>query len=74
MPMKKTVSTLLWTIASQVVGLVIFFVYIIAIDPLRTHAGLVGRLFIIGLPVLVVLLGVWGVLPGTRRSKEVAHT
>ncbi len=73
MPMKKTVFTFLWTIASQFVGLVIFFVYIMAIDPLRTHAGLVGRLFVIGLPVLVVLLGVWGLLPGTRRTKAMAH-
>ncbi len=70
--MKRTVSTFLWTIASQVVGLVLFFVYVIVIDPLRTHAGLVARLFVIGLPVLVLLLGVLGVLPGTRRSKEVA--
>ena len=64
--MKKTVSTFLWTVASQVVGLAVFFLYITAIDPLRTHAGLVARLFVIGLPVLVVLLGVLGVLPGTR--------
>ncbi len=71
--MKKTVCVLLWTIASQAVGLVIFFVYIIAINPLRTHAGLVGRIFVIGLPVLVWLLGAWGVLPGTRRNKDVAH-
>jgi hypothetical protein len=72
--MKKTVSTVLWTIASQIVGLVIFFVYIMAIDPLRTHASLVARLFVLGVPALVWLLGLWGVLPGTRRSKEVAHT
>ena len=72
MQMKKTVSTLLWTIASQVVGLIIFLVYIMAVDPLRTHAGLVARLFVLGLPVLVLLLGVCGVLPGTRR-KEAAR-
>ena len=71
--MKKTVSTLLWTTASQIVGLVIFFVYIMAIDPLRAHADLVARCFVLGLPVLVLLLGLWGVLPGTRR-KEAAHT
>ncbi len=72
--MKKTVSTFLWTIASRIVGLIIFFVYIMAIDPLRTHAGLVARLFVLGVPALVLLLGLWGVLPGTHRSKEVAHT
>jgi hypothetical protein len=72
--MKKTVSTFLWTIASQVVGLTVFFLYITAIDPLRTHASLVGRLFIVGLPVLVLLFSILGALPGTRRSREVAHT
>ena len=71
--MKKAVSALLWTIASQIVGLAIFFVYVMAVDPLRTHAGLVARLFVLGLPLLVLLLGLWGVLPGTR-CKEVAHT
>ncbi len=72
--MKRTVSTFLWTIASQVVGLVIFFVYIIVIDPLRTHAGLVARLFVLALPALVLVLGLCGVLPGTRRGNEVTHT
>ncbi len=74
MPMKRTVSTILWTIASQVVGLVIFFIYIMAIDPSRTHAGVIARLFVIGLPVLVLLFGFCGVLPGTRRSGEAART
>ncbi len=71
--MKKTISVFLWAILSQIVGVVIFFVYIIAIDPLRTHAGLVARLFVLGVPALAFLLGLLGVLPGTRPSKEVAH-
>ncbi len=74
MPMKRTVSTLLWTIASQMVGFTIFFAYVIAIDPLRTHTELVSRIFVLGLPISVALLCVLGVLPGTRCKKEVTHS
>jgi uncharacterized BrkB/YihY/UPF0761 family membrane protein len=86
--MKKTIFTLLWMIALCIVGLVVFAIFITAIMPLPPHAdptspdvqhkvmiyGLVSWVFPIGLPILALILGIFGKLPGTHGRKDLVQT
>jgi hypothetical protein len=79
--MKKTIFIIFWTFAFFIVGLAIFAIYVMAVNPVPSHAdatspevqhwamnaGLVSWIFPIGLPILVLILGICGKLPGTRR-------
>jgi ABC-type Fe3+ transport system permease subunit len=39
-----------------------------------SNAGWIGFwLFMIGLPVVALILGIWGILPGTRRKDRYDH-
>jgi hypothetical protein len=86
--MKKTIFTLLWMIALCIVGFVVFTIFILAVMPLPPHAdptspdslhrvmvyGLVSWLFPIGLPILALILGILGKLPGTHGRKDSVQT
>jgi hypothetical protein len=86
--MKKTIFTLLWMIAVFIVGLAVFAIFTFFIMPLPPHAdptspgvqhtvmiyGLVSWLFPFGLPILALILGIIGKLPGTHGRKDLVQT
>ena len=86
--MKKTIFTLLWMIALCIVGFAAFAIFILDVMPLPPHVdptsadsqhrvmvyGLVSWLFPIGLPILALILGIFGKLPGTQGRKDVLQT
>ena len=85
--MKKTIFTFLWMAGSFVAGLVIFFGLIESVLWIPAHAdvsqpdvqrkamdiGLAIWILLIGLPLLAVILGICGMLPGTKRRKDVVQ-
>jgi hypothetical protein len=82
--MKKIIFIILWAIITYVVGLAVFAIYAFAINPLPPHAdvklpevqhqvmsiGFVSLIFTILLPIVALILGICGVLPGTHRRKD----
>ena len=81
--MKKTVFTILWMLAFCIVGICIFagfsaaivlflhHPYNEALDKNRILAVMVvDWLGPIGLPILALILGIRGALPGTRSKKQ----
>ncbi len=86
--MKKTIFTFLWMAASFIGGLVIFFSLINSVLWIPAHAdvslpdvqrkamdiGLSIWILLIGVPLLALILGICGVLPGTRRRKDLVQT
>lgn len=82
--MKKTIFTLFWMAGSFVAGLEILFILINSVLWIPAHAdvsspdverkalaiGLSIWVLLIGVPLLAMILGICGVLPGTRRHKN----
>jgi hypothetical protein len=81
--MKKTILTILWMIAFSAVGLTIFCILMMKFPPSpfptpeadhqEELACLVGVSFSIGLPIIALILGICGVLPGTSRRKNLVQ-
>ncbi len=85
--MKKTIFTILWMLAFFVVGLIIFGVFSYAMVQSSPHPTdpaaltdtkvrlimLVDWLCPIGLPILALILGILGRLPGTRGRKDLVQ-
>jgi hypothetical protein len=83
--MKKALFTILWMFIFFIVGLVIFAAFsfvMVQSSPRPTGAAslddhkvrlimVVDWLFPIGLPVVALILGICGVLPGTRKGVSV---
>ena len=81
--MKKVVVTILWIFCSFIVGIVVFAVFgyvMVQSSPNPTNPAslddykvrlimVVDWLFPIGLPIIALILGICGVLPGTRSKK-----
>lgn len=85
--MKKSIFTLFWMAGSFVAGLVIFFSLINSVLWIPAHdvsspdvqrkaldIGLSIWILLIGVPLLALILGICGVLPGTRRRKDLVQT
>ncbi|MGA2868105.1 MAG: hypothetical protein ABSF34_02950 [Verrucomicrobiota bacterium] len=86
--MKKIIFAVLWMFASFIIGLFIFGQIITTTLWIPAHAdlsspdvqrkamdiGLVIWIFLIGLPLIALILGICGVLPGTRRGKNLVKT
>jgi hypothetical protein len=82
--MKKTIFTILWMLAFFVVGFIICGVFSFAMVESSPHPAdpaaltdtkvrfitLVDWLCLIGLPILALVLGIFGKLPGTRSRKD----
>ena len=81
--MKKTMFTILWMLAFFIVGFIIFSVFTLvmahtfhtqdqaSLDDWKVRLiMLVDRLGPIGLPVLALILGIIGKLPGTQSQKD----
>jgi hypothetical protein len=82
--MKKILFTILWMFVFFIVGLGIFGHLITTtlwippnadvsspdVQHKAMRIGLVIWIFLIGLPVVALILGICGVLPGTRRRKD----
>jgi hypothetical protein len=85
--MKKTIFTILWMIAFFIVGFIIFgiFSYVMVessphpTDPTSIPVGTVRLIMLvdwlcpIGLPVLALILGLFGKLPGTWSRKDLVQ-
>jgi hypothetical protein len=86
--MKKTKFILLWMFGCFVAGLVIFFSLINSVLWIPAHAdvsspdvqhkalaiGLSAWILLIGVPLLALILGVCGALPGTRQRGDLIQT
>ena len=84
--MKKIMFTILWTIGVYLVGLAIFAIFTLKFvhfspnqdpnSPEVQHeamrAGFVSLIFTILLPIVALILGICGLLPGTRRKKDLS--
>jgi hypothetical protein len=86
--MKKTIFTILWMLAFFTVGFIIFGVFSYAMVQSSPHPTdpasfsdskvrlimLVDWLCPIGLPILALILGILGKLPGTHGRKDLVQT
>jgi heme/copper-type cytochrome/quinol oxidase subunit 2 len=86
--MKKTIFTILWMLAFFVIGLIVFGVFAYAMVQSSPHPTdpasfsvtkvrlimLVDWLCPIGLPILALILGILGKLPGTHGRKDLVQT
>ncbi len=80
----KTTFTILWTFASLLIGFVMLTIAAIIVIQISPHAhypdaivqhqnvlaNFTACLFLVGLPILVMILGIRGKLPGTRSSRS----
>ena len=85
--MKKTIFTILWMLVFLSAGFVIFCFagYVIARPGIRSTGTstlddnkvrlimVIDWLCVYGLPILALILGIFGKLPGTRIRKDLAH-
>jgi hypothetical protein len=86
--MKKTIFTVLWMLAFFMVGFVIFIVFGSVMvrsiphpaDPAPSELYKAGLITVvdwlgpIGLPILALVLGIFGKLPGTRSHRQASPT
>jgi hypothetical protein len=78
--MKRTIFSILWMVAFFAVGLTISCILLMKFPPSplptpeeynQTELAIrVGVSFCIGLPIVALMLGILGKLPGTRRRKR----
>jgi uncharacterized membrane protein len=79
--MKKTISIILWTFTALIVGFVIASFYAVHFSHLpphpspeaqreAKHIGFVVFSGVYALPIVTLILGIFGVLPGTKRRKD----
>jgi len=85
--MKKSLFVILWMFTSFVVGIVIFMSLIMTVLWIPANAdvsspdiqrkgvlmGLADFALPIGLPLLALIFGIFGKLPGTQSKKQPAH-
>jgi hypothetical protein len=86
--MKKTLIAFRWFFASLIVGLVILGILIISglyvppdtevtsegVSRKALYTGLTIWIFLIGTPLLALILGIRGRLPGTQSRKSLVQT
>ncbi len=86
--MKKTISVILWTVVSLIAGFVIAGFYAVNFSHLpphpdvnspevqreAMHIGFVCFSGVFALPIVTLILGICGVLPGTKRGKDLVQT
>jgi hypothetical protein len=66
----RGVMIALWCQLAFIVGMICLYLFIRAsVADVMVSAGF--WLFVIGLPVLTLVLGIYGILPGTRHKKSV---
>ena len=84
--MKKSYIRVLWMFGFFAVGLILYAIFVTEILPWSFHDddaalrhkeeanAIVGVILMIGLPILALILGTRGVLPGTRHKKDMVKT
>ena len=86
--MKKVIAIILWSVFSLLVGFVVAGVFAVQFSHLpphpdlsspevqrqAMHIGLVCFLSVLVLPAVTLILGICGLLPGTRRHKSLPVT
>ena len=84
--MKKSYIRVLWMFGFFAVGLILYAIFIRDILPWSFHDddsalrhkeeanAIVGVILMIGLPILAMILGTRGVLPGTGHKKDLEKT
>ena len=86
--MKKFIFTVFWMFVFLVIGFIVFVCLVETVfwlpphpdlsSPAVQHTAMLIGFFdvclVVGFPVIALILGICGVLPGTRRRKDLVQT